>query len=543
MLIEIKCDAFKTGSQEIRPTIQFHKGLNVVLGGDQADNSIGKSTFLLIIDFVFGGKQYPKSESAQEIGDHTIFFSFQFGKEILSFGRNTIATSKVIVCNRDYEKIGEMKLNNFTALLNEKYGLPQNSISFRSMVGRFSRVYGKENCHVKKPLQYAGKEKDQNGIFALENLFEEYDTVAKHVEEVKLNQDKLKFFNKASKNEQIYSLTSKGAYDHAVFKKDELMKTKKSLESKMDITAAKLKTENARKAGDLRYNIEQYRRTISQIQTRLKVLDQNINGEFLEAQRNIAKLKTFFPTIQLETLDRVENFHQKIRRIFKHELIADSDVLKLQMLEINHRINDLELRIRKLREPLALNPEEFEEYDKLITQICILDLQIKRYEEKLNLQKELTIARDNYASIQEKTLFLIQSEINNQTTNYTNLISKDAAYPPLIQFKPPKNYTYSSSKDEGTGTAYREIITFDLSILKLTNLPILIHDSFMFKNIEDEYVEQILNIYNQSAKQIFIAFDGATKYSKHVQSILKKSTVLKVSTGNELFGKSWARKS
>lgn len=41
-------------------TIKFHKGLNVVLGDNNASNSIGKSTMLLIIDYVFGGDTYIK---------------------------------------------------------------------------------------------------------------------------------------------------------------------------------------------------------------------------------------------------------------------------------------------------------------------------------------------------------------------------------------------------------------------------------------------------------------------------------------------------
>ena len=43
-------------------TIKFHKGLNVVLGDNNASNSIGKSTMLLIIDYVFGGDTYIKSD-------------------------------------------------------------------------------------------------------------------------------------------------------------------------------------------------------------------------------------------------------------------------------------------------------------------------------------------------------------------------------------------------------------------------------------------------------------------------------------------------
>ena len=39
-------------------TIKFHKGLNVVLGDNNASNSIGKSTMLLIIDGDYI-RQYP----------------------------------------------------------------------------------------------------------------------------------------------------------------------------------------------------------------------------------------------------------------------------------------------------------------------------------------------------------------------------------------------------------------------------------------------------------------------------------------------------
>lgn len=46
MLKEIYCDKFK------KKLIEFHDGLNIILGDDIASNSIGKSTMLLAIDFV-----------------------------------------------------------------------------------------------------------------------------------------------------------------------------------------------------------------------------------------------------------------------------------------------------------------------------------------------------------------------------------------------------------------------------------------------------------------------------------------------------------
>ena len=52
MLYEIYCDQF------CQKHIIFNPGLCVVLGTDTGDTSIGKSTFLLIVDYVFGGKIY-----------------------------------------------------------------------------------------------------------------------------------------------------------------------------------------------------------------------------------------------------------------------------------------------------------------------------------------------------------------------------------------------------------------------------------------------------------------------------------------------------
>jgi len=49
MLFEIRSDQFRTKH------IGFHKGLNVILGDENATNSIGKSNLLMIIDFAFGG--------------------------------------------------------------------------------------------------------------------------------------------------------------------------------------------------------------------------------------------------------------------------------------------------------------------------------------------------------------------------------------------------------------------------------------------------------------------------------------------------------
>ena len=61
MLYEVKCDkiAEKINGQLVsRGRIQLREGLNTVLGDKAAQDPIGKSTFLRVVNFCFGGNDY-----------------------------------------------------------------------------------------------------------------------------------------------------------------------------------------------------------------------------------------------------------------------------------------------------------------------------------------------------------------------------------------------------------------------------------------------------------------------------------------------------
>ena len=75
MLVEIMCEEFKDHGTS-RGRIQLHSGLNTVMGSSSGSNSIGKSTFLMIIDFVFGGDDYVEklTDVQTEVGEHRICF-------------------------------------------------------------------------------------------------------------------------------------------------------------------------------------------------------------------------------------------------------------------------------------------------------------------------------------------------------------------------------------------------------------------------------------------------------------------------------------
>ena len=86
MLAENRCDKFRN------ETISFHKGLNVVLGDENATNSIGKSSLLIVIDFAFGGNSLSeRKDIIDELGHHDYYISFNSMVKFIGFGEVRIS--------------------------------------------------------------------------------------------------------------------------------------------------------------------------------------------------------------------------------------------------------------------------------------------------------------------------------------------------------------------------------------------------------------------------------------------------------------------
>jgi hypothetical protein len=84
------------------------------------------------------------------------------------------------------------------------------------------------------------------------------------------------------------------------------------------------------------------------------------------------------------------------------------------------------------------------------------------------------------------------------------------------------------------------LVLFDLAVLRLSRLPAIAHDSLIFKNVEVESVDGIMQLYNQSKKQIFIAFDRADSFTPGTARIVYDNVRLKLDkNGQELYGEDW----
>lgn len=138
-----------------------------------------------------------------------------------------------------------------------------------------------------------------------------------------------------------------------------------------------------------------------------------------------------------------------------------------------------------------------------------------------------------------KQLTEVQTIVNEKMNRLNNIIYGDSCNPPRLSFD-ESNYTFFTKDDSGTGIAYKGLILFDLAVLSLTKLPILVHDSVLLKQISDKAIEQIINLYISSNKQIIIALDKQSSYGSNTEKLLNNYAILQLAPGgNELFGQSW----
>lgn len=543
MLLEISCAEFKSNGV-VRPKITFHNGLNTVLGGLSADNSIGKSTLLLIIDFAFGGTTYNKnSEVATHIGGHSINFAFQFGTEVHYFSRSTISPDKVSKCDDQYTPTEEITTQDFCKLLFSLYNLDIKGMSFRQILSRFMRVYGKDNCEPTRPLHSFHSEKGEDIITSLEKLFDVYWKIEQHKAEVKKRTDEQKVYNSARKLEfipnDVTTKTESKNNEKMIAQLQEELETL-AVTQDQDLSLQDLALVDEVSAFKLK--LANLRRQRTKLKTKLNLLLVNLNSEFPYVPSDFLELSEFFPELNIKKIEEVEIFHKKMVDILSGQLSEEVSILQHQVSVIEGELLKLEESQRELGHLVNIPKNFLDQYSEKTHQITGLQLQNKAYTDMNTHKDGVKEAKNQKKEAEEKELDVLKAQINAELVRLDDFVSNQSRIPPVIDLKGDK-YAYETPNDTGTGTAYKSLVLLDLAILRLTTLPLLVHDSLLLNNIGYTPLEKLIELYNQSEKQIFIAFDREEAPTPEIQKILDKTTVIHLSAGgNELFGKSWGEK-
>lgn len=548
MLVEVRCDKFISNGK-VREPIRFHAGLNVVLGDDNGSNSIGKSTFLMILDFVFGGTDYiQKCVDVQEnVKEHTICFAFDFGGQMYYFSRNTVDYNNVVKCNAEYQALPEepLSLQKYGEFLCEHYALLAEGITWRGAIARFIRVYKRDTLDEERPLRSS---KDESATVAIQRymrLFDRYSSVEAQIKQAAKAEDEKETFRKstqeynhirAAKNDK-----EKAANDTRIA---ELEQQEQSLIDDNNSGLLDLDSMTAQRLSELNEALINFRRQRALVQTQLNSVRRDMTGEKRSFKRTFTDLERFFPNEEFHTLEEIEHFHQKLTKILEQEFAETERSLATTYSLLSREIDAIQEQITEIKNVPNVSQAILKEFAQITTELNNLRKANRNYDE---LQRLKQVAAD-YAATRDTIiadeLLIIKNTVNREMDSITLEILGDATHmPPVLKLEKLNKYTFKTPNDGGTGAQYRGLITFDLANMAVTPIPFVVHDSVLLKNIERAVFSSIIKVYHnqrQQGKQVFMAYDTLDAYDKETRELVEENAVLQLSPGgNELFGWAW----
>ncbi|WP_375583923.1 DUF2326 domain-containing protein [Cyclobacterium xiamenense] len=531
MLKEIKCDHF------IEKTLQFKEGLNTVLGDDYSTNSIGKSTLLMIIDFVLGGNSFLEKDSGaiNQLGDLTFMFRFEFNETSYYYQRSTSTSGTVGICDSEYNITSEISTNSFTNQLKNHYNLRIES-SFRAAINPYSRIWGKDNYNVDKPIQNSIKEAESISIENIIKLFGLYNEIAVTANEIKSQEESKKILAGMVKKNIVPKIT-KTDYLRNEKEIERLNNEVEEIQNNLLKFTLNIEELSNKEIIDLKTEKQRLLDAQSSVQNKMRRLEINLSSKRVKS-KYFNRLSQFFENPNEDKINEIETFHNNIAKILQRELEATKEILnseneefKLQISLINQKIDQL---LSNVQRPNFIVEKIYD----LTIQANKLKESNKFYEQRETVAEDVKALNLNLDETINNILLDIEVQINNELIRINKEIHSEKKKIPRISLK-RKRYSFDHSSNTGTGKSFADLIEFDLAILSLTDLPLLIHDSVLFKNIEDRAIDRIIDQYQNFDKQIFIALDGINKFSDESQKVLTNKCTLHLSETRKLFNRDW----
>ncbi|HDK6891509.1 TPA: DUF2326 domain-containing protein [Klebsiella variicola] len=290
-------------------------------------------------------------------------------------------------------------------------------------------------------------------------------------------------------------------------------------------------------------NVNELTSKKNKLLARAEHIERDLTGISPKLAANIALVQEFIPNVNAERLRKVEAFHQSISKLVGKELKKDLENVKSEILNITSEISNLENKIRSSLAEKGTPDDLFARVFELKETTDKAALENNYFETKAAAVEQVKLTKGRMGAIYSRISLEIEELTNFKLSNFNKVVYGPSRNASQLRIKNEKSYSFISPDDTGTGKSYAGLAGFDLAMLSLTRLPFIIHDSVIYKNIEVPATRNILRILSAvKKKQIFLAFDEATKFGSHAEEMLTNHTKLKLSDDVLLYIKDWREK-
>ncbi|HFI0291407.1 TPA: DUF2326 domain-containing protein, partial [Streptococcus suis] len=479
MLKQISCDKFLEKGK-IREPIVFHPGLNTVMGSENAANSIGKSTFLLIIDFIFGGSDYVEEayDIVENVGHHTIKYEFVFDNQSYYFSRSTDNSISFNLCDKDYQEIERLDKETYCNFLKQKYKMNYPYIQFRASISPFIRAWGRETIDNKKPLKAAKDSPDKQGIDTLLRMFNRYSEIEQQKKYIEDAENRKKVFVAAQKYKFIATVQNKTEYKDNEKRVRELEQEIHQLTKESDNGLVDLDSIQAQQLSELKRQLSNAKRQRASLLAQKRSFEAERNPKKQQFQKDFESLQQFFPGIDIKRITEIESFHQQLTSVLSAEYQESAKSLQNLINLTNSQVFQLEEKISHISTVSNVSQSILEQYADLQREITQLRDSNESFKLKEKLSDEVRTLNNAYNQLMRSILDDIEDKLNSIMSTINDKIYDGAKTSPKISLNSAKSYDFYTPQDRGTGSEYKGLILFDLAMLKSTSLPINGHDSF-----------------------------------------------------------------
>lgn len=536
MLKAISCEKFN------QKTINFKPGLNVVVGDDLATNSIGKSTLLMVVDFLMGGSDFidHNKDVVAELGHHDYRATFDFAGECYYFRRDTAMPDVVHLCDKSWHIVEALTIQEYRERLTNLYGLNSIGLTLRQACAPFSRIWGKQNLNPARPLDAHLKQSASESLYLALKLFQKYDEVEELEGALKSVQAKASALKSAFR-EQVVPKITKTKYKENAREISKLSDELASIRSDLALYATNLRQLANKEVAEIKSTKDELLNARARVANRLQRISSSLKESKYIQSKNFEALKKFFPFMESEKLASVEEFHSDIAKILRKEIRESERTLQEELGRIDAALLGVDERLREILENVE-NPGLIVDrvYD-VSKKVRSLQQENDYYDENVVLKSDAGSLRNDLEEKRLLALSKIAVIVNEQLSALGKKIYHNSQKSPYLSFS-PNNYDYKIYEDTGTGKAYGNLILFDLAVFATTRLPFLIHDSLLFKNVENKAVERIVEQYDHYERQSFIALDEIRKYSDATGRLVDQAAAVRLSDSRVLYIKDWRRR-
>lgn len=512
-----------------------------MLGDPRGANSIGKSTLLLLVDFAFGGsdleKVIPDLTGEGALGHHYYDLTLRFGSRDYTFRRTTSEPGLVAPVNRDGTLGEAWKLDDYTSWLRDSYALAGAGLTFRASVSPFSRVWKRETLDAQKPLHSINRQPDADAVTNLLKLFQRYEKIQSLEGAVQSSQKRKDATTSAEKAGLLRRVTAtERTRNIAEIRTAEA--ELQSIRSDLALYAANISQILNRDVLALKQEKDALLRRQLHLQSRLRRIEQNLTGVRAARKSDFLRLQEFFPDIDMQRLSTVESFHAGISEVLRLELRSAKTSLESELKDITSRLDEIDSALRKSLRNVDQPERVIDRVIEVATELRTREEENAAYDDRVKLDSDLAAQKAALRATRQREADEVAKDINTRIEELAERILPEGRRAPVLVLE-PNRYRYEVERDTGTGTAFAAVVLLDVAILRLSQLPYIIHDSVMFKNVDPKIVSRMIDEYATFQKQVFVALDETRKYGPQTADRLHDGAVARLTNENLLFNVDW----